>query len=151
MSRLIYLGKGLALSPDIMQRMVDQVDPNDYEKKLAPDRFTLREVLAHVADLEPVILYRMHLAVESPGSEIPNWDQDKEAIAKNYAEWEVQTSLDKFKEVRAKTVEYFESLTDEQTRLTLQHPVLGEISIFDIATFILGHDTYHFDQISQYM
>ena len=131
--------------------MFGRISPSCYDERLAPDRFTLREVVAHLADLEPVIKWRMELALSSPGAEIPNWDQDAEALAKNYSTWEVPATLELFANERAKTVELFESLSDEETRMPLQHPILGVISIFDIASFTLGHDCYHFEQVSHYL
>jgi len=150
-SRLKYLGKGLALAPTTLLRMIQKIDPSVYDQKLAPDRFSLREVIAHLADLEPVIQGRMELALSAPGTEIANWDEEAEALAKNYAVWDVQPSLEQFSRARTKTAEFYESLTDEQTLATVKHPVLGELSVFDLAVFALGHDAYHFEQISQYM
>jgi len=123
--------------------MIQKIDPSVYDQKLAPDRFSLREVIAHLADLE--------LALSAPGTEIANWDEEAEALAKNYAVWDVQPSLEQFSRARTKTAEFYESLTDEQTLATVKHPVLGELSVFDLAVFALGHDAYHFEQISQYM
>jgi uncharacterized damage-inducible protein DinB len=150
-SRLIYVGQGLGYSPVILKRMVGQVDKSRYDEKLSPERFTLREMVAHMADMEPVMLYRMKLAQSTPGADIPNWDQDKEAIEKKYETWNVAESLEKFAEERAKTVSYYESLTEEQSILTLRHPILGVISVFDLAAFLLGHDAYHFEQVSSYL
>jgi uncharacterized damage-inducible protein DinB len=151
MGRLVYLEAGLARSPAIVKRMVDKVNPARYDERLSPDRFSLREVVAHLADLEPVILSRYELALRSPGAEIENWDQDKEAVEKDYASWDVQHSLAKYADARAKTMAKFKSLSEDQLHLTLRHPILGEITLFDLTVFVLGHDTYHFDQISEYL
>ena len=71
--------------------------------------------------------------------------QDAEAIAKGYSTWEVKPSLDKVIQERQQTVEFYNSLTEDQIRLTVKHPILGEISIYDLAVFALGHDVYHLD------
>jgi uncharacterized damage-inducible protein DinB len=141
----------LTLGPTILKRLMAQIDASRYDERLAPDRFTLREVIAHVADLEPVILGRMQLALSTPGAAVSNWDQDQEAITKNYSSWDVWASLETFAAERSKPLELYESLTDEQTRRTVNHPLLGEMSIFDLAVFALGHDAYHVEQLSRYL
>ena len=118
MSRLVYLDTGLSFGPTILKRMIEEIDASRHDERLAPDRFSVREVAAHMADLEPVIHGRMEQALANPGSEVANWDQDKEAIAKNYAAWDVSDSLEQFARRRAKTVELFESLTGEQANLS---------------------------------
>src|ERR1700722_7176903 len=131
MARLVYLNSGLSKSPATLKRIVNRIDPSRYDTKLAEDRFTLREMVAHIADLEPVMVLRMNLALEKPGSEIPNWDQDEEAAKKNYSTWDFHESLAMYAERRVKTVELFESLSQDQVLLSLRHPILGEISVFD--------------------
>jgi uncharacterized damage-inducible protein DinB len=151
MSRLIYVGQGLSLVPATLTRLVRCVDSARIDTRLAENRFTLREVLAHMADMEPVIRGRMELALRSPGSNVENWDQDQNALDKNYAAWEVGPTLELFSVEREKTCKLFEALTIEQIKLTVHHPILGEVTIFDLACFLLGHDTYHLDQISEYL
>jgi len=150
-SRLIYLDQGLALVPATLRRIVEKVDPSRYDERLATDRFTLREAIAHVTDMEPVLRWRMELAAKAPGSTVPNFDQDEEAVAKNYAAWDVGQTLDLFAEERAKTMAAYRSFSEAQLKLCVTHPILGEVSIFDLAVFVLGHDMYHLDQASAYL
>jgi hypothetical protein len=149
--RLRYLDSGLTYSPIVLKRLVGLIDPSRYDEALGPDRFTLREMVAHVADLEPVLRGRMELAVAHPGADVPNFDQDAEAIAKQYSKWEIGPTLEKFAEERRLTVEYYNSLTEEQQRLTVKHPILGQISVYDLGVFCLGHDAYHIEQASEYL
>ena len=104
-----------------------------------------------MSDLEPVIRGRMELAVSNPGAPVANWDEDAEAIAKNYAVWEVAPTLERFYDERLRTLALYESLTEEQHRLTITHSRLGALSVYDLAVFVLGHDTYHIEQVSKYL
>ncbi len=109
MNRLIYLRSGLALAQSTLKRIVGQVDPSRFDEKLSPDRFSLREVVAHMADMEPMMRGRMELALSSPRAAVANWDQDAEAIAKNYPAWDVSKSLQMYSDGRLKTLDLFES------------------------------------------
>jgi uncharacterized damage-inducible protein DinB len=150
-SRSIYLDQGLALSPAAFRQITALVSPSRLDQSLATDRFTLREVIAHLADMEPVFRARMELALRAPGSEVENFDQDKEALEKNYASWDVQKSLTLFAEARRKTLELFLSLDERQLALTVKHPILGEVSVFGLGVFLLGHDMYHLEQATAYL
>ncbi len=151
MNRFLYVDRGLAFTPTILRRLIERIDPGRYDESLAPDRFTLREVVAHMADFEPVIRGRMELALSHPGSEVQNWDQDAEALARNYRSWDVEQTLGTLANERLRTLELFGSLSQNQLQLTVKHPILGEMSIFGLAAFCLGHDTYHLEQVSQYL
>lgn len=150
MHRLVYVESGLLAGPIVIRRLVERLEPSRYDERLAPDRFSLREVCAHLADLEPVIRGRMSLALSSPGADVPNFDPDGEAAAKAYSTWDVGEALKKYSDERAKTVELFRSLSEDQLKKTVRHSILGEVSIYDLAVFILGHDAYHVEQLSAY-
>jgi len=151
MARPIYLERGLELSPFTLKRMLESIDPSRYDERLGPDRFSLREVVAHLVDFDLMIRSRMELALASPGAVVPVWDEDAEAAAHNYATLEVAPTLDKLLKGRAKTVELFKSLSEEQQKQTVTHAVRGPLSILDLGVFELGHDSYHLEQVSHYL
>lgn len=151
MPRLVYLESGLAVMPAVVTRLVRLIGADRVEERLSPDRFSVREIVAHLADLEVVLRGRMELAQKSPGAAVPNWDPDAEAIAKHYAAWEVEPTLERFAVERAATLELFRSLDETQLACTVRHAVQGEINVVHIATFALGHDAYHIDQLTQHL
>ena len=152
MSRLFYLDKGLSLTHSSLAKVIAKVPASRFDESLEPGRFTLRQAIAHLADLEPVFVERMSLALSSPGAPVEGWDEDAHLrMNGNYASWDVQKSLAKFGEERAKTLALFNALSNEQARLSVKHPALGELSIEDLAVFALGHDAYHLEQVSGYL
>ena len=52
-----YLLLDLESAPDVLARLLaDMSDPAVYDRTPDPDRFTLREMVAHLADWEAVFL-----------------------------------------------------------------------------------------------
>ena len=74
-----YLLRGLETTPDLLDRLLDDVtDPAVYDRRPDPERFTLREVLAHLADWEVVFQQRLRqtLTEDNPtliGLDEGNW------------------------------------------------------------------------------
>lgn len=57
-----YLLLDLASAPDVLEKMLETItSPHVYDKRPDPERFTLREVVAHLADWDKVFLGRMKL------------------------------------------------------------------------------------------
>ena len=66
-------------TPSTLMRLVDAIRPDHYDTKLEDDRFSLKEVVAHMADLEQTWLDRITTAVEYPGKPVENFDEDARA------------------------------------------------------------------------
>jgi len=68
----------------------------------------------------------------------------------SYATTSVQTSLANFTRGRAALVEYLQSLPEDAFARSGVRPEIGIITVKDIATIILAHDTYHIAQLARY-
>ncbi len=141
----------LELTPATLIRIVDQVKPDRYHEKLEEGRFSLSEMVAHVADLEDVFLDRMRLAVEFPGSPTEAIDPDARAISHHYADKEIYHELEVFTNRRRDTIYFLKGLAVDDWALSVVHPALGTMSVLDIATMALAHDLFHLEQASHYM
>ena len=59
-----YLMKGLESAPVVIKRMLRTADSVDWDRRPDPERFSLREVLSHLADWEPIWLERIRRMAE---------------------------------------------------------------------------------------
>lgn len=141
----------IANTPSTLIRIIDDVRPEQYDTTLEEGRFTLKEVIAHLADLEQTWLDRITIAIEYPGSEVENFDEEGRAIEHHYADKDIHHELEVFENRRRDTVDYLLRLADDDWNNTIKHPIHGEISILEIVQFITGHDLYHIHQVSQYL
>lgn len=146
-----YFMRGLGFGPTVMGRLIKQLPYDEHDLIAEEGRFSPREVVAHLADWEPLLLARIKLAVESPGAAVEVFDEGEMAIRNNYASKDIFEELTNWMGARQRTVEYVGSLTKEDLQKTVEHPELGTQSAYDMASMLVSHDMYHIEQISAYL
>ncbi|MCB8932021.1 MAG: DinB family protein [Fimbriimonadaceae bacterium] len=146
-----YLVPGLRFGPTIVRRLFERIAPARWDEATAGDRFTPREVIAHLADWEPIMLQRLVSAVEKPGSTVLAYDEAERAIEQGYAQSDPAQELDRFEAGRAVTVRYVEGLDPAVFGNTFIHPERGPMTVDDQANMLLGHDLYHLEQLSGFL
>lgn len=122
---------------------VDRLDVPTY-----PGRFTPREVIAHLADWEPILREeRMVEPLRNPGCAVLAYDEGERAADRGYTRLDVAAQLEVFATERAKTLAFLRGLKGEAWRATMIHPERGEMTLNDVANSLVGHDTYHVEQL----
>ncbi len=114
-----------------------------------PGRFSPREVVAHLADWEPVFLERMKSALSNPMGRIEAYDEGQWAIDHDYASSDVHVQADLYLARRQETVQWLNALYPDQWKLQFEHPERGPLSVEDTANMMLGHDLYHIRQLTE--
>jgi len=145
-----YLFPGLTLSPLVVRRIARQTPADRMDVETGPGRFTPREVIAHLADWEPILLGRMRQCVSDPGSKIKAYDEEQMAVDNGYATSDPDTMVERFVQARQATVTWLESLTPEQWTSQAVHEERGPMSVLDMANAMVGHDMYHIEQLTAY-
>jgi uncharacterized damage-inducible protein DinB len=138
-------------TPVTLTRIIDCVRPERYDEALEEGRFTLREVIAHMADWEETVLDRITKAVEYPGSTIEPFDEEARAVQHHYKDKDVHHELEVFENRRRDTVSYLLGLAEDDWNKTMVHPELGTRTVLEHVQMVVGHDMYHVHQLSQYM
>lgn len=141
----------IEFTPAALRHIIDCVPQERHGEQLSPDRFTLTEMVAHLADWEDIFLDRMRLAQEAPGSRIEVYDEGARAVEKHYETRDLQHELDVFENRRRDTLEFLRNLPEEDLAKTFQHPQRGTMTIRDQQMMLLGHDLYHLEQATQYL
>ena len=54
-----YIISGLASMPGFYWREIEGFSAKDWDARIAPDRFNNREVMAHLADWEPMLAHQV--------------------------------------------------------------------------------------------
>jgi hypothetical protein len=138
----------LELSPRLIARLFAMIPDAQWDVALDKDRFTPREVIAHLADWEPIMLARMQSAVAHPGAAIEASDEGQMAEEHNYRGSDPKEQLKLFAARRAETIAWLRALPREAWDLSFLHPERGLQSIEDQANLFVGHDVYHGEQLS---
>lgn len=138
-------------TPKTLVNIVDQVKPDRYNDHTEPDRFNLRELIAHLADFDDIFLDRLRLAHESPGATVTSFDPDARATEKHYSTRDVHHELDVFENRRRNLCDFLVGLSDEDWKKQFHHPELGDVSIESYANIILAHDLSHVSHATSYL
>jgi len=146
-----YLMIGLAKAPAAMSRLINKIDPDRYDEAPDPDRFSVREAIAHLADWEPIFLTRLQAAVDNPGSSIPDIDEGEMAILGDYRSRDPRAEAERFAQGRREVIKYLDSIPKEKWANTVVHPERGSMTVYDWANCIVGHDVYHIEHFTEYL
>lgn len=130
-----------------IEKLVKGVPAARLKKQPTPGKWSVTEIVAHLADDEIVVAYRMKCILSAPGTPIASFDQDKWAEAQNYAKGDFKMSLRVLRTMREANLVFLKSLRVEQWNLFGVHSERGEESIRRIAQMMAGHDINHLRQI----
>lgn len=113
----------------------------------APDKWSVRQIVAHLADSEcvAVLHFRRIIAEENP--ELPTYNQDAWAEHTDYAKRKPSQSLETFRRVRSENYELLKDLPEEIFQRTGNHPKRGPITLMDLLKIYAGHPEKHAVQI----
>lgn len=144
-----YLLTSLEGTPELLDSFVGELANSDsrWDFQAEPDRFTLREIVAHLTSIEPGWLKRTQRILDEEEPFFPRVALQNDAIARNTP----QTNLAVFSESRKQFVEQLKGLTDYQWQRGAQSELLGPFNLEEQAIFIWTHDGYHLRQIAQWL
>lgn len=138
-----------AATPRKLVRLIKGVTTSKLRKRPAPDKWSVAEILAHLADAEIVGGFRMRLILGAPGTPVAAFDQDSWVASGHYAERDPRKSVEQFRVVREANIALLKSLTPEQWKHYGMHSERGQESIEHIVKMFAGHDINHLQQIAR--
>lgn len=148
---MVPYSQTLADTPGTLQRILSLVPKEKFDQRLADDRFSLRESIAHLADHEVIALDRIVKAVENDGVHISGYDVDERAKEKKYAERDPHHELEVFANRRRETFETIAKFDDIDLQKHYVHSESGPMTVADAISFLMGHDLYHLHQAGEYL
>jgi hypothetical protein len=136
-------------TPKKLASFLKSAPASKLRKRPAPDKWSVAEILAHLADTEIVVGWRVRSILGAPGTPIQAFDQDAWAAAGNYAKRDPRKSVEQFSAVRHANLALYKSLSPEQWKHFGLHAERGEESLTRILHMMAGHDVNHVSQIEQ--
>jgi hypothetical protein len=141
--------KTLARTPAKLRGFVNGLTARQLGQRPAEDKWSIREIITHLADTEIVygFRYRKMLAEESP--ELAAFDQESWAGNLNYRERDFNSVLDLFEAVRGHNVDLAKRKSAKEWKRTGTHPQYGPIRFEQLVIHAAFHDTNHLEQIQR--
>jgi len=130
----------IAQTPELLAKLLASMTADEIEREPAPGKWSVREVVAHLADCEIAFAFRLRQAHSGQGQLQP-FDQDKWARA--YAVYSTEQALATFTMLRAWNVAFVGGLSEADKQLPAVHPERGEMVLWTIVETMAGHDLHH--------
>lgn len=134
-------------SPTVLAELVAKAPDVQLTKRPGKDKWSIAEILAHLAEDEIATAWRYRQMVEHSGLELSGFDQDMWARTGDYASRAPRESLELFRLLRAVNLQFLQQLTSEQWDCFGIHAERGRITVRDLAIHMAGHDANHIEQI----
>jgi DinB family protein len=132
-----------------LERLVKGAPAAKLRKRPAPDTWSVVEILAHLADVEIVLGWRLRSILGAPGTPIQAFDQDAWVTASHYAKRDPRKCLELFRVLREANLALLKSLSPEQWKHYGMHSERGQETVEHIVRLMAGHDLNHLQQIER--
>ncbi len=139
----------LSATPGRIEALVRRRSAAELARRPEPGRWSVLEIVAHLADAEIVGAYRLRMILATPGVSIQAFDQDRFAETLDYSSAPMDQSLRVYESVRASNVRLWR--TPDAARLASfgVHAERGKESVEHLRGLYAGHDLNHFMQIEK--
>jgi hypothetical protein len=114
-----------------------------------PAKWSIAEIIAHLADAEIVASWRMRSVIGENGITIQPFDQDAWASSFEYRDRDARHSLEVFRVLRENNVRMLNEIPRETWENYGMHLERGKETIAHLTRMFAGHDTNHVLQIER--
>lgn len=130
----------IATTPEKLESLLGKNSAEQIERRPAPNKWSLREIMAHLADCEMAFGFRLRQGAAGVPM-IQPFDQDD--WAHNYDAYDFATAVKTYRATRAWNLAFIRSLTEEQKTRVVTHPERGTMTVWTIVETMAGHDLHH--------
>ena len=118
-------------------------------KRPVPDKWSVNEILAHLADSEIILGFRVRLILGAPGNSYLVVDQDSAVTSGHYEKRDPRKSVELFRVLREANLALLKALTPQQWKHYGMHSERGQETIEHMVRMYAGHDINHLQQIER--
>ena len=118
-------------------------------RRPAPGKWSITEILAHLADTELVGGWRLRLILSENGTPIKAFDQDVWADTFNYSRRDPKASLETFRVLRENNLALLKSVPKNLWENYGMHEERGRETVTHVVRMFAGHDLNHLRQVEK--
>jgi DinB superfamily len=133
---------------DANYRALRTVTPEQERHRYAPGKWSIREMVGHLADTERVMSYRVMRIARGDTTPLPGFDENSYVSMARYDDLPLDQSLGELMAVHAATILLFENLPDEAwDRVGTASG--GPMGVRALAYIIAGHELHHMNIVRE--
>ena len=130
-----------------MKKAIQGLTPKQLKWKPEAGKWSIAEIVAHLADAEIVASWRMRSVIGQDGIPIQAFDQDVWAKVFDYGKRDPKLSLEVFRVLRENNLAMLKALPKDAWDNHGMHQERGKETVAHLAKMFAGHDTNHVLQI----
>jgi uncharacterized damage-inducible protein DinB len=134
-------------TPRKLEKAIKHLSKKQMRKKPASDKWSIAEIIAHLADTEVVASWRMRLVLGNNGTSIQGFDQDVWATTFRYEDQDPTESLRTFRVLRQGNLSLLKRVPRKLWQNHGMHSERGKETIGHIVQLYAGHDLNHLQQV----
>jgi hypothetical protein len=136
-------------APKRLKKLLKGMSEKELAKKPAPDKWSIKEVIAHLADHEVVYGFRLRCVAALDRPMLTGYDQDLFMQRLQHDRATTKELFDSYAAARAANHALVERLDEDAFDRTGMHAERGEETLRTIVTRNAGHDMLHEQQVER--
>lgn len=132
-----------------LKKAITGLTPAQLKWRPEPAKWSIAEIIAHLADAEVVASWRMRSVIGENGITIQPFDQDAWASVFNYHGRDTKRSLEVFRVLRENNLAMLKEIPKGTWDNYGMHLERGKESIAHLVRMFAGHDTNHVLQVER--
>jgi hypothetical protein len=138
-----------AVAPKKLAALIRGKNKKQLTRRPAPGKWSVAEIMAHLADAEVVLSWRLRQILSGSGVSIQAFDQDVWAGTFDYAHRDAKQSLETYRVLRESNVALLKSMPKQLWDNYGVHQERGNESVAHIVRMTAGHDMNHLQQVEK--
>ena len=134
-------------APDQLAKALREFPRKMWRYKPGPYRWSIHEIIVHVADSEANSYIRCRCFVAEPGKTLMAYDENQWALSLRYHEQDVDKAVELIRLLRQASLRLIESLPESAWAHTVFHPEGGNMCLDDWLTIYDNHIPEHIRQM----
>jgi len=139
----------LGHTPIAIQHFLDTVPAEIAAKPEAPGKWSIQEVIQHLADSELVGGFRLRMVLAQDRPRLTGYDQDLWATRLDYRNIDIREALEQFVALRRVNARLWQHLTPGDLARVGLHDERGEESLEHMRRLYAAHDLLHLQQLKR--
>ena len=136
-------------APKKLAGLVKGKNKKQLARRPDPGKWSIAEIMAHLADSEIVIGWRLRQVLSNNGIPLQAYDQDAWATTFDYAHRDPKESLEVYRVLREANLALLKAAPRQLWENYGVHQERGNESIEHIVRMIAGHDLNHLQQVER--
>jgi hypothetical protein len=135
--------------PELLAVVLTGVFGEEEDFTVAPGKWSIRQITAHIADTEVVYAHRLRTVIAEENPTIVAFDQNAWAARLDYARRKPKQSLESFRRMRAENYELLKELPAETFERAGNHTERGRTTLRQLVETSAEHAESHARQMQE--